>query len=118
MPTHSSSRPVAVHDLVAHGGILFGAGVLLYQAWSGAPIEHVLASATVSGLVAYLTLAIGFATARSVVSSTDPGPVEDEDGSPEASATESPTTESPATEPPATEPDQNDDQTAPEPQAA
>jgi hypothetical protein len=105
MPTSSDSRSIAAHDLVAYGGGLFGAGVLLYQAWIGVSIEHVLSSAATSGLMAYLILAVGFAAARSIVTaaSDSDSPEETPDGSPEESATES---------------EENHDQTAPEPQAA
>jgi len=104
MPANSVSRPVTIHDLVAYGAGLFGVSVLLYQAWRGTSLEHILSSAAMSGLIAYLTLAIGFAAARSIITSApDPARSETSDASPEESSTE---------------PDENDDQPAPEPQAA
>lgn len=122
----SDSRSIAAHDLIAYGGGLFGTGVLLHQAWSGASIEHVLSSAAMSGLVAYLTLAVGFAAARSIITAS-PGPeasTEPPDALPEKSAPEpdEPTPESdrPAakSEGSSSEPEGSDNQTAPEPQAA
>ncbi len=104
MPTTSDSRPVAAHELVAYGGALFAAGVLLHQLWSGASLEHVLSSAATSGLIAYLTLAVGFAAARSiVVSPPDSDAPESSDSTSEASTAEL---------------DTEEDQTAPEPQVA
>lgn len=105
MPMSSESRSITAHDLVAYGGGLFAVGVLLYQAWSGGSIEHVLSSAATSGLMSYLILAAGFAAARSIVTAVpdSDSPDETPDGSPEESATES---------------EENHDQTAPESQAA
>lgn len=111
MPTDSASRLFAVHDLVAYAGGLFGAATLLYQAWSGASLEHVLSSAATSGLVSYLTLAVGFAAARSIVTSASDARSQNEapDGSPEEAAAEP---DKSATEP------QENEQTAPEPKTA
>lgn len=118
----SDSHPVAAHDIVAYGGGLFGVSVLLYQAWSGASLEHILSSAATSGLVAYLTLAVGFAAARSIIRSPPNSPSSNEE------STSSPDDSEPDdsdTDPEAngaseidTEPEEADEQTAAEPQAA
>lgn len=107
-PTASSSRSVSVHVLIANASVLFGTGIFIYQAWSEAPLEHVLFTAATSGLVAYLTLAVGFAGSRYIVThGPDSDPAEDSVDGDDASS-ESTTT--------GTEPD--DDTTMPEPQAA
>jgi hypothetical protein len=66
-PTASSSRSVSVHALTANASGLFGIGIFLYQMWSGASLDHVMFTAATSGLVAYLTLAVGVAGSRYII---------------------------------------------------
>jgi len=66
-PTASSSRSVPVHFLIANASGLFGIGIFLHQMWSGASLDHVLFTAATSGLVAYLTLAVGVAGVRYII---------------------------------------------------
>ncbi|MFB6280013.1 MAG: hypothetical protein ABEK75_10960 [Salinibacter sp.] len=107
-PTTSSSRSVSVHVLIANASVLFGTIIFIYQAWSGAPLGHVLFTAATSGLVSYLTLAVGFAGSQYIVThGPDSDPAEDVVDVDDASA-ESSTAD--------TEPD--DDSTMPEPRAA
>jgi hypothetical protein len=103
-----------MHDLVAYGGGLFGVGVLLYQAWSGASLEHVLSSAAMSGLVAYLTLAVGFAMGRYVVTAA-PDPASSNGESAATSAETEPESEALEDD---TAPTGPDEQPVAEPQAA
>lgn len=116
----SDSRPVAAHDIVAYGGGLFGVSVLLYQAWTGASLEHVLSSAATSGLVAYLTLAVSFAAARSILTSPPDSTSSDEESTsaPGDSDTEPDQPEAAADVETDVEPEASDEQTMSEPQAA
>lgn len=100
----SASHTVTAHDFIAYGGGLFGLGVLLHQTSSGASLEHMLSSAVMSGLLAYLTLAVGFAAARSIIASAPDSGVPDESSNSSSGDVAAETEE--------------DDQTAPEPQAA
>lgn len=107
-PTASSSRSVSVHVLVANASVLFGTIIFIYQAWSGAPLRHVLFTAATSGLVAYLTLAVGFAGSQYIVthgsdSDSAEGSVDEDDASSESTTTDT---------------GSDDDSKMPEPQAA
>jgi hypothetical protein len=107
-PTASSSRSISVHVLITNASVLFGAGIFIYQAWSGASLGHLLFTAATSGLVAYLTLAVGFAGSQYIVThGPDPDAAESSVDEDDASS-ESTTTD--------TGPD--DDSKMPEPQAA
>lgn len=107
-PTASSSRSVSVHVLIANASVLFGTIIFIYQAWSGAPLGHVLFTAATSGLVAYLTLAVGFAGSRYIVAhGPDADPAEDAVDEDDASSESTPADAGP-----------DDDSKMPEPQAA
>lgn len=77
-PTTSSSRSIPVHSLIANASSLFGIGVFVHQMWSGASLEHVLFTAATSGLVAYLTLAVGVAGSRYIIAQTPESPPSNE----------------------------------------
>jgi hypothetical protein len=103
-PTTSSSRSVSVHFLIANASSLFGIGIFVYQMWSGASLEHVMFTGATSGLVAYLTLAVGVAGSQYIIAQAP-----DSDSSnevPDASS-EQRTTDT-----------ETDDEKTPEPQAA
>jgi hypothetical protein len=121
----ASSHIVTAHDFVAYGGGLFGLGVLLHQMSSGASLEQVVSSAVMSGLLAYLTLAAAFAAARSIVASAPDSSAQDESSNGSSKDVAAETDDVAAeTDDIATETDDiaaetdEDDQTAPEPQAA
>lgn len=83
-----SSTSGSVHRLIAHASGLFGVLVFLQQMWDGAALDHVLLTATTSGLIAYLTLALGVVAAQRIVrqdAAPDPGEAPD---APNASASE------------------------------
>lgn len=93
-----------MHTLIANASGLFGIGIFLYQMWSGASLEHVMFTAATSGLMAYLTLAVGVAGGRRIIAQAP-----ESDPSNEVSD---------ASSEPTTADTEVDDENTPEPQAA
>lgn len=100
----SASDSASPHALIARVSGLFGIALFLRQMGGGASLDHVLLTAASAGLGAYLTLAVGYAGARRIV--THAPPPEDHDDAPEPSSEQ------------AAEMETDDAKNAPEPQAA
>lgn len=114
-----SSTSGSVHRLIAHASGLFGVLVFLQQMWDGAALDHVLLTATTSGLIAYLALALGVVAAQRIVrqdAGPDAAPNADEASNADkaSNADEAPN----ASNAPASERAADAPKNAPEPQAA
>jgi len=95
----------SAHVLITNASILFGIGVFLHQVWGGASLDSVLLTAGTSGLMAYLTLALGVAAARHIIAHSP-----DSDSSEESPAASS--------DQPSADPTADEAENTPEPQVA
>lgn len=71
------------HAFITKVSVLFGILIFLQQMWGGASLDHVLLTTATSGLVAYLTLAVGLAAAQRIIAHEPPP--EDADDAPNTS---------------------------------
>ena len=110
-----SSTSSSVHRLIAHASGLFGVLVFLQQMWDGAALDHVLLTATTSGLIAYLALALGVVAAQRIVRQ-DASPAPDAPPDPDEAPDTGEAPEVPNTS--ASEQAADAPENAPEPQAA
>ncbi|MFB6272789.1 MAG: hypothetical protein ABEL51_07855 [Salinibacter sp.] len=76
------------HALIVNVSGLFGIVIFLQQMWSGISLNHVLLTSVVSGLVAYLTLMIGYAAARRIITQAPSSPPADDSSEPSPDSTD------------------------------